>query len=78
MMLFAFAFLFLKYAPFLVSSVVPVHQFAEPGEILKEFEAEQHKLSHHDEQKRMEEEKASADLIAQLQQVFLIIVFVIR
>jgi len=50
------------------SSVVPVHQFAEPGEILKEFEAEQHKLSHHDEQKRMEEEKASADLIAQLQQ----------
>jgi len=54
---------------FSVSTVVPVHQFAEPGEILKEFEAEQHKLSHQDEQRRMEEEKASADLIAQLQLV---------
>ena len=34
-----------------------MHQFAEPGELLKEFEKEE-------EERRKEEEKASADLIA--------------
>jgi len=48
--------------------IVPMHQFAEPGEILKEFEAEQHKLSKQEEDRRKEEERASVDLIAQLQQ----------
>ena len=58
---------FLKYY-FLDFPIVPMHQFAEPGEILKEFEAEQHKLSKQEEDRRKEEERASVDLIAQLQQ----------
>jgi hypothetical protein len=43
-----------------------MHQFAEPGELLKEFEKEQERQSKEEEERRKEEEKASADLIAQL------------
>lgn len=41
-----------------------MHQFAEPGELLKEFEKEQERLRKEEEERRKEEEKASADLIA--------------
>ena len=44
-----------------------MHQFAEPGELLKEFEAEQERLQREEEERRLEEEKASADLIAQFE-----------
>lgn len=43
-----------------------MHQFAEPGELLKEFEIEQDRRKKEEEDRRKEEEKASADLIAQL------------
>ncbi len=43
-----------------------MHQFAEPGELLKEFEKEQERQRKEEEERRKEEEKASADLIAQL------------
>lgn len=45
---------------------VPMHQFAEPGELLKEFEIEQERRRREEEERRKEEEKASADLIAEL------------
>ena len=41
-----------------------MHQFAEPGELLKEFEKEQERLQKEEEERRKEEETASADLIA--------------
>lgn len=45
-----------------------MHQFAEPGELLKEFEAEQERLRKEEENRRKDEEKASAELIAQFEQ----------
>ena len=44
-----------------------MHQFAEPGELLKEFEAEQNRLKREEEERKREEEKASAELIAQFE-----------
>lgn len=49
-----------------VFPTVPMHQFAEPGELLKEFEIEQERRRQEEEERRKEEEKASADLIAEL------------
>ena len=57
-----------------------MHQFAEPGEILKEFEAENQRIAREEEERRKEEEEASANLIAELQQVgcsFLVASYVI-
>ena len=50
-----------------VFPLVAIHQFAEPGELLKEFEAEQKRLRKEEEERRLEEEKASAELIAQFE-----------
>lgn len=44
-----------------------MHQFAEPGELLKEFEAEQERLRQEEDERKKEEEKASAELIAQFE-----------
>ncbi len=44
-----------------------MHQFAEPGEVGKEFEAAQERQRREEEERRLEEEKASADLLAALQ-----------
>lgn len=44
-----------------------MHQFAEPGELLKEFEAEQERLRREEENRKKEEEKASAELITQFE-----------
>lgn len=44
-----------------------MHQFAEPGELRKEYEAEQERLRREEEERRREEEEASANLIAQFE-----------
>ena len=46
---------------------VPIHQLAEPGEILQEFEKERQRLLEEEEKRRRDEEMASARLIAELE-----------
>lgn len=43
-----------------------MHSFAKPGEIKEEYEAEQARLRQEDEERIKEEEKASADILAEL------------
>lgn len=45
--------------------VVAMHQFAAPGEILQEFEAERRRVGAEEERRRLDEERASAQLLAQ-------------
>ena len=42
-----------------------MHQFAAPGEILQEFEAERRRVGAEEERRRLDEERASAQLLAQ-------------
>ena len=46
--------------------VEAMHQFAEPGEILKEYETELERVQREQEEQRLLEEKKSAELLAEL------------
>jgi hypothetical protein len=62
-LIFYFPVLLIKYPDF---PAVTNHQFAEPGELKKEYEAEQARLRQEEEEQRKKEEKASADILAEL------------